>query len=101
MSRYKFTGIKIDKDTGSRVLKTTLYPEIRLADGDRFVYPIEGDRLENIAHKYYGDATLWWVIAQANRIRDGSYALNPSVKIRIPGDIPQIISNLRLINKDL
>ena len=35
MSRYKHTGMKIDKDTGNRVMKTTLYPEIKIEDGVR------------------------------------------------------------------
>lgn len=100
MSRYRFTGIKIDKDTGNRVMKTTLYPEIRINDGDRFVYPIDGDRLESLAHRYYGDSTLWWIIAKANDIRDGSFALKPDEKLRIPGNVSQVISDLRSINED-
>ena len=101
MSRYDFTGIKIDKDTGNRVLKSTLYPEIKIEDGDQFVYPIDGDRVENIAYRYYGDSTLWWIITKANGIRDGSFGLKPDVKIRIPGNVPQIMSDLRAINEDL
>lgn len=27
---------------------------------------VEGDRLDSLAHNYYGDPRLWWVIAQAN-----------------------------------
>jgi len=100
MSRYNFTGIKIDKDTGNRVMKTTLYPEIKINDGDIFVYPIDGDRLENLAHRYYGDSTLWWIIAKANDIRDGSFALKPDEKLRIPGNVSQAISDLRSINED-
>ena len=100
MSRYKFTGKKIDKYTGNRVQKITLYPEIRIGDGDQFVYPIDGDRLENLAYRYYGDSTLWWIIAQANKIRDGSFALSPTEKLRIPKNISQIISDLRSINED-
>ena len=101
MSRYRFTGIKIDKDTGNRVMKTTLYPEIKIDNGDRFVYPIDGDRLENLAYRYYGDSTLWWIIAQANKIRDGSYALKPDEKLRIPSNIAQITNDLQSINKDV
>jgi hypothetical protein len=101
MSRYDFTGIKKDKSTGNRVLKSTLYPEVKIEDGDQFVYPIDGDRVENIAYRYYGDSTLWWIIAKANGIRDGSFGLKPDEKIRIPGNIPQIMSDLRAINEDL
>ena len=101
MSRYKYTGMKIDKNTGNRVLKTTLYPDIRIADGDMFVYPIDGDRLENLAYRYYGDSTLWWIIAKANKIKDGSFALKPDEKLRIPSNIAQITNDLQSINKDV
>jgi|TARA_Y100000310_G_scaffold225261_1_gene227295 hypothetical protein len=101
MSRYKFTGKKIDKYTGNRVQKTTLYPEIRIGDGDQFVYPIDGDRLENLAYRYYGDSTLWWIIAQANKIRDGSFGLKPDEKLRIPRNVPQIVQDLQAINEDV
>jgi hypothetical protein len=100
MSRYRFTGIKIDKVTGNRVMKTTLYPEIRINDGDIFVYPIDGDRLESLAHRYYGDSTLWWIIAKANNIRDGSFGLPPTEKLRIPGNVQQITQDLQKINED-
>ena len=100
MSRYRFTGIKIDKDTGNRVQKITLYPEIRINDGDIFVYPIDGDRLESLAHRYYGDSTLWWIIAKANNIRDGSFGLPPAEKLRIPGNVQQITQDLQKINED-
>ena len=101
MSRYQYTGIKIDKHTGNRVMKTTLYPEIRIADGDRFVYPLDGDRLENLAYRYYGDSTLWWIIAQANNIRDGSFGLKPDKQIRIPMEISKILKDFRKINEEL
>ena len=100
MSRYRFTGIKIDKDTGNRVMQTTLYPEIRITDGDRFVYPLDGDRLESLAYRYYGDSTKWWIIAKANNIRDGSFGLPPDKKLRIPGNVQQIIQDLQTINED-
>jgi|TARA_B110000902_G_C14196391_1_gene546072 hypothetical protein len=100
MSRYRFTGIKIDKDTGNRVQKITLYPEIRINDGDQFVYPLDGDRLESLAHRYYGDSTLWWIIAKANNIRDGSFGLPPAEKLRIPGNVQQITQDLQTINED-
>ena len=101
MCRYEFTGIKIDKITGNRVMKPTLYPEIKVEDGDQFIYPLEGDRFETLAFRFYGDTTLWWIIARANNVRDGSYSLKPDEKIRIPSNVPQIMSDLRAINEDV
>ena len=100
MSRYRFTGTKIDKNTGNRVLKSTLYPEIRIDDSDVFVYPLDGDRLENLAHRFYGDTTKWWIIARGNNIRDGSFGLRPDKKLRIPMNLPLIMGDLRALNED-
>ena len=95
MDRYKFTRIIKSKDTGNRVYKSTFYPKIKIENTDKFVYPIDGDRLENVAHRYYGDATLWWIIAQANNIRDGSFGLKPDKQIRIPIDVEPIVNELK------
>ena len=101
MDRYKFTRIIKSKDTGNRVYKSTFYPKIRIENTDKFVYPIDGDRLENLAHRYYGDSTLWWIIAQANKIRDGSFGLKPDEIIRVPMEISKILKDFRTMNEEL
>jgi|TARA_R110001592_G_scaffold210304_1_gene461746 hypothetical protein len=100
MSRYTNTIIKNDKETGKRVYGLTLYPPIPIQDGDQFIYPIDGDRFENVAFRYYGDSTLWWIIAEANKLRDGGFALDPSVEIRVPGNIQPILQEFRRINEE-
>ena len=57
-SRYTHTSIKKNKD-GKRVFKPTIYPKIPIKDSDIFIYPKFGDRLDNLAHKYYDDVSLW------------------------------------------
>ena len=79
MSRYKNTVVKINKENGSRVYGLTLYPTIPIQDGDEFIYPFDGERVETIAYKYYQDTSLWWIIAGANNIRDGGFALDLSL----------------------
>ena len=98
MSRYRFTKQKIDKDTGNRVYGITIYPKIPLDDSDIFIYAIEGDRLDLLSYKYYGDETLWWVISKANNLRDGKFALTAGQHIRIPGNLEQILTAFRTIN---
>ena len=93
MKRYATTIQKIDK-SGIRVYSTTYYPEITISDGDSFIYPIEGERLDNLANKYYGDTTLWWIIAKAN----GLPALSSDEIIRIPGNISSIIEKFQNLN---
>ena len=87
MNRYATTPKKIDK-SGIRVYSTTYYPQI----------PIEnGDRIDSLAYKFYGDVTLWWIIAKANGIK-GKTALEPGIPLRIPGNITQIIENFINLN---
>ena len=61
MGRYDDILLKFNKK-GQRVLVTTIYPTIPISDNDQFVYTQDGDRLDNIAYKYYNDASLWCVI---------------------------------------
>lgn len=43
------------------------------------------DRLDRIAQQYYGDASLWWVIADANpSIRFNPMSVPRGISIRIP-----------------
>jgi len=64
-SRYSNTKVKRDK-SGIRVYKTTYYPDIPISDNDQFIYPRYGERLDLLSYKFYGDVTLWWLIAKAN-----------------------------------
>ena len=84
--------------SGLRVYATTYYPEIPIEDSDQFIFTKEGDRLDSLADKFYGDHTLWWVIAKANGIK-GKVALNPETILRIPGNIVQIIEKFKNLNK--
>ena len=93
-SRYNHTKIKIRED-GKRVLKPTMYPKIPIRDSDIFIYPKFGDRLDNLAFKYYGDVSLWWIIAKANNLDTAHIGLEVDNQIRIPMDIPPILNELK------
>tara|TARA_Y100000034_G_scaffold74103_1_gene89142 strand:+ start:238 stop:507 length:270 start_codon:yes stop_codon:yes gene_type:complete len=83
MSRYKKTGLKVKKSTGKSYRGTTLYKKIPETNEDIWVITQYGDRLDLIAYQFYGDATLWWAIAQANNIK-GSMKPAPGTSLRIP-----------------
>tara|TARA_B100001778_G_C17982541_1_gene359881 strand:- start:164 stop:463 length:300 start_codon:yes stop_codon:yes gene_type:complete len=97
MKRYSTTRKKMDK-SGVKVYTTTYYPEMPIENSDQFIFTKEGDRLDTLADKFYGDYTLWWIIAKANGIR-GKIALKPSQMIRIPGNSVQIIEKFKNLNK--
>jgi hypothetical protein len=96
-SRYSKTRIKRDK-SGIKLYSTTYYPDISIEDEDTFIYPSFGERLDTLAHKYYNDVSLWWIIAKANGIKG---KLTPSVdtQIRIPSNIPKILEDFDNLNK--
>tara|TARA_B100000795_G_scaffold70421_1_gene49346 strand:- start:11 stop:310 length:300 start_codon:yes stop_codon:yes gene_type:complete len=97
MKRYSTTRQKLDK-SGVIVYGTTYYPQIPLEDSDKFVFSKDGDRLDTLAYRYYGDTTLWWVIAKANGIK-GKVAAPVDELLRIPGNITVILENFRKINR--
>ena len=96
MKRYNSTRQKLDK-SGIRVYGTTYYPEIPLDDTDVFIRPLDGDRLDLIANRYYGDSTLWWIISKANGLK-GQTSVTTEKPLRIPGNVSQIIQNFISLN---
>ena len=96
-SRYSNTKVKRDK-SGIRAYKTTYYPDIPIRNEDQFIYPRFGERLDTLAYTFYGDSTLWWVIAKANGIR-GKLNVPQDIEIRIPGNIPQVLEDFDNLNK--
>jgi len=56
------------------------------------------ERCEHIAWRFYGDQSLWWIIAQANNIFDGSIYLNSEKQIRVPQNIGSILVDLESEN---
>ena len=53
----------------------------------------EAERLDVLAGEYYGDGTLWWVIAGASGIGWG-LQVPPGIYLKIPTDIGQIVALL-------
>jgi nucleoid-associated protein YgaU len=100
MNRY--SNNTIQKDTmGKRFLSTTLLPVLEPTLGDVYIIGQVGDRLDNLAFKYYQDSSYWWVIARANNIGKGDLVVPIGMQIRIPdpGMIYQIDSEYQSLNK--
>jgi hypothetical protein len=82
---------------GKRVYRTTRYPKIPYYANDIYIVANETDYLDSMANKYYGDATLWWIIAQANGIK-ATLKAPTGKQIRIPQNIDTIVSNFKREN---
>ena len=97
MNRY--SKIKLTKYDGKRAYKTSRYPEIPLDESDTYVISQSGDRYDLLANQYYSDSTLWWVISIANEnFQQNSMMVPEGLQIRIPSNLPSILSNFEKIN---
>ena len=98
MSRYDNQTIKKDLN-GTQYLNTIEYPKVPLRDDDLFIQGMYGQRLDNLAHKYYGNTEQWWIIDRANvGHTNGSLYMNPNKEYRIPTNITRIIREFEELN---
>ena len=96
MGRYDNQKIFRDEN-GTRYLNRIQYPKIELRDTDIVVKGLYGQRLENIAHKYYGNVELWWIIARANNQSESIYTI-PGKEYRIPQEKGLIFQEFNELN---
>lgn len=97
MKRYS-TVPTLNTSDGKQYKTTVLYPEVPLSENDYYVISTVGDRYDILADKFYGDYTLWWIIAAANNSEKASLVLQPGVQIRIPSNKDQAIENFTRLN---
>jgi phage tail protein X len=77
------------------------YPLIPQRNNDIYAISEWGDRYERLAFRFYGDVSLWWIIAIANpNIADFSSLFLPvGSEIRIPREISNIIDSYNALNR--
>jgi nucleoid-associated protein YgaU len=97
MKRYSSTQVKTRWD-GKRVYFTTQYPIIEPMDSDIVIISTEADYLDSMAYKYYGDPTLWWIIALTNNLGKARMSIPPGLQLRIPTNINEILVNFSSLN---
>ena len=99
MNRYPInSSTTFKRYDGKQVFRTTHYPKIPTTSSDIYIIANEMDYLDSLAYKFYRDVTLWWIIAQANGIKNSLKA--PTGKqLRIPQNIDTIIANFNQANR--
>ena len=81
----RYSNIPTILKTGKgRVYDSVLLPNIDATDSDIVVITVQGDRLDLLANEYYGDSTMWWVIALKNNLTDIDLTMQGGIKLRIP-----------------
>ena len=81
MARYNST--KISSKDKKNYYNTTIYVKVPKSDTDRYFIAQEGDRCDNLAFRFYGDASLWWFIAKVNNLTTMNIPAGTSLRIPI------------------
>ena len=76
---FKF-GIR--KKNGKLFRTSIVHNKIPETNEDVWVITQYGDRLDSLAHRFYGNPTMWWVIAKANNIF--TLKVTEGTSLRIP-----------------
>jgi nucleoid-associated protein YgaU len=96
----RYENIKIIKtEEGRRYKKTIQYPKMEKTVDDKYIIGRQGDRLDNLAHKYYGDSRLWWILARANYLGKGDLSVPIGKQLRIPTEHLSIVDEYNNLNK--
>ena len=84
-----------------RYYKNIEYPKIPVDSTDIYILSKVGDRLDSMAHDFYKDSTLWWIISKANpdKVQRDIMFLKTGLQIRIPVNIEDIYDKFEKINR--
>jgi hypothetical protein len=93
--RYATATTKQTTD-GKRYLESLIIPVVPVTAADTYIVITSTERLDKLAQSFYGDSSMWWVIATANGIGKGSIVVPPETRLRIPNAarIQEIINNV-------
>ena len=103
MAKSRYSNIEIQKteDTKKQHFNTMLYPTIEQLSTDTYITTSQSDRLDLLAHKYYGDSGLYWIISIANNLLTDSFFIQPGTQLCIPSRdrISNIFAELKNMNE--
>lgn len=86
------------EDVG-QVYETQLVPNVSRQPEDTIITTESGQRLDRLASEYYGDPTLWWVIASANELGRGDWTVPAGIQLRIPQNLSNVSNEIDSINR--
>jgi len=101
MNRYNNLNIK-KTFQGKKYFNNPIYPSIPESLDDIYVETEFGDRTDILAHQFYNNPSLWWVItiANPNKLRRDSYVCKEGLQIRIPLNPEPIVRAYNRLNSN-
>lgn len=100
LSRYT-NGIITKTRSGEDFLVLRRSLNLEPSDGDVFVTITQdlAKRPDLIAHKAYGNSSLWWAILEFNNIRDPLFDIRPGHVFRIP-ELTRLLEAIQKLGKE-
>jgi nucleoid-associated protein YgaU len=89
---------KTAKPVGTQYYIPTYYPNITVTEQDTYIITKGTDRLDLIANDFYGDSTLWWVLAMANDLPGDSIFVGDGIQLRIPANLSLALAEFNRVN---
>lgn len=101
MAYYRGINNRTFKQKGKNYLKSTKYPSIFPSSDDIQILTDAGDRLDNLAYRFYFDTSYWiWIVlANPDKLRRDSYYVAPGTHLRIPANIEGIVEGFKSLNR--
>ena len=97
----RYEDIQTQKTLSGKVgYLPTLYPSVTLSNEDYYIIARDQDRMDLVAQDYYGDSTLWWVIAMANDLPGDTMYPPLGFQLRIPSDASRAIDQFEQLNSN-
>jgi len=86
MARYKQSKSSIYKSPNKdsfdkKKYDTTIYLKVPEKNDDMYFIAQPGDRCDNLAQRFYGNAELWWFIARVNNLKTMNIPAGTSLRI--------------------
>jgi nucleoid-associated protein YgaU len=95
----RYQNISTQKTLSGKVgYLPTRYPSLAPTNEDYYIIARAEDRLDLIAFDFYGDSTLWWIIAMANDIPGDSMYPPMGFQLRIPNNASDAINSFNREN---
>ena len=95
----RYENIRTYKGIGGKTIYLpTKYPNLAPTNEDYYIITKDQDRLDLIAFDFYGDATLWWVLAMANDLPGDSMFPPLGFQLRVPNDLDAALNAFDNIN---
>jgi len=85
---------EVSRKTELDKFETYRFPDVKKSSSDYYIFSREGDRLDLLSNEFYKDPRLWWIIAEANNLGKGGFAIKPGLQLRIPFPVDDMFTRL-------